>query len=76
MADKPNCEETEPDEKDTSGTDADEKGAIEIPVSEPLHIIYTEKLPPAPPDLEIHPRRPLPPLPEAKPDTDKKDPSD
>jgi hypothetical protein len=74
MADKPNCKETEPDEKNTSGKDPDEVAAIEIPVSEPFRITYTEKLPPAPPDLEIHPRRPLPPLPEAKPDTE--DPSD
>ena len=62
MPDKPDCNSKEPDDVET----------IEIPVSEPVHVTYTEKLPPAPPGLEIHPRRPLPPLPEAKPDAEKR----
>lgn len=68
MASKRNRETKEAGEMAAAEKAPDDVAVIEIPVSEPVRVTYTDELGPAPPGLEIHPRRALPPLPEAKPE--------
>jgi len=73
MEEKPECKPKVPDEKTEPGKAPGNVAPVEVPLAESIQIDYRDDLPPAPPGLEIHPRRPLPPVPEAKPDPKKHD---
>ena len=71
MDEKPDCKPKETEEKPAPEKTPEHVAHIEIPVTELVQVDYTDEVPPGPPGLEIHPRRPLPPLPEAKPESKK-----